>query len=475
MDTSLINTKDNSERQITLENSEEDKSIYDLLNNFSSQPVCKKSIGSLHYYVFEQSGIHKDSKISLFNVYKDKNDKTIIKTNNYAGFIGAKNREHHITLNIHSRFDETEKTKDYFLYYILFKTQGINLSNIPPECNITLDSYFHLLMLLFPELLVNAFAKGVFRKYVTKFTNGNFIQGRINFKRHIRLNMCPPQARIACDSRQLSADNDVLQLIRHALEKIDRDILGHYLLTSNERIRNCVEELKAYTSSYSPNDRRRVIVSNLKTVIHPLYQEYSELQRLSMAILRDEDLTYSEHSNSCPYGIFFDLAELWESYLATLLKPLGYTHHVYKGKNNKNLFNDYSWPVIIPDYVKEGKKNYIADAKYIRLDEYFSNKLKSDKSDDRDIGIIYKTITYMHSYSCHSAFLFYPVNFDTHFPNKDSDIFKLNINDTNDIIHVIGLNIPLSCNSINFKDYVKKISDNEKTFIDKVKEIESSE
>lgn len=477
MHISPIDVPDNDSKELEFL-CETDKSLMVSLRYNLTCCISEKSIGKLKYYVFDKSISSKRKTISLFDFDEEKKE---ITTHNYVGFIGLKNDEHHITINIHSRFDNAEllndthnNTKDYFLYYMLLKTLGVSLSNLPPECDITTDSHLHLLMVLFPELLINAFSKGLFRKYVTRYTNDSIIRGRINIKRHIRLNMCPPQAQIACDSRQLSSDNNVLQLIRHALEKIDRDVLGHYLLTSNAQIRNIVEELKACTSSYNQNDRRRVIVSNIKTVIHPLYHEYSELQRLSMAILHDEDLSYSEHSNSSPYGIFFDLSEIWENYLAILLKPLGYSHHIYKG-NNKYLLSSMSstkekYFKIIPDFVKEGDNNYIADAKYIRLNEYFSKKKKDhgeDDQNDRDVGIIYKTITYMHSYSCHDGFLFYPVNVDKEvYPH-----FEFIINDTDDKIHVIGLNIPLSTSTNSFSDYIKTILTSENEFIDMVRKL----
>lgn len=161
------------------------------------------------------------------------------------------------------------------------------------------------------------------------------------------------------------------QLIRHTIEYIkdysfgQKDTnktmqIGKNLLSIDEETKQAVSLIVAHTPSYQRRNRLQVINKNLKAVRHPYYSAYLPLQRLCLQILKHQGLKYGQ-ANQNIQGVLFDAAWLWEEYLNTLLKPMGYEHPQNKKHEGAIYLFEGNKGKRYPDFYKDA---IILDAKY---------------------------------------------------------------------------------------------------------------
>lgn len=339
-------------------------------------------------------------------------DNGLLKTHNIMGYISipSEDGQSNTLLHIGSRFDaeysyspEKKKTKvkfpsNNFINYILWKVGCFNITNW--DYNEGNSSFFDdLTILLFPRALCDAIRKGLFKQYKSFQRNDANVHGTINFNRHIRTNI-PFQGNVAYEAREHTYDNDVTELIRHTIEYIKGTKYGQSLLDSNTIIRESVDLIITATPSFDANQLSSILDRNIRPVIHPFYTEYASLQKLCIEILRNGAISYGNENNEI-HGILFDGAWLWETYLATLLEPIGFVHpnnisktnalKLFKQETNEErlLFNRNMYP----DFYNE---KYVLDAKYKHLDSFVQ---RSD---------LYQVITYMHTMKLDSGGYLYP-------------------------------------------------------------------
>ncbi len=329
-------------------------------------PLANKDIKKLceeneRLLVFPHSLNMSNDKIEynpLFVVEDYKKESLKVKTGNIMGFIGSNGKR----MRIRSRFDQNENN-DFFLHYMLQKVLSINLFDL--KHGSSQDNVLDLLELLFPVFLHKALTQGVYREYRKYEHNDSNIRGVIDVSRHIRQNI-PFQGKVAYITREHTADNDVMQLIRHTIEHINRQQLGRSILTANKDVTGDVQLVYSLTSSYNRNERQRVILKNLRPVIHPYYTDYRPLQQLCLQILRQENIMYADNDNDI-CGILFDGAWLWEEYVATLLKGKNFIHPKNKErKGGKCIFKNHKG-IRYPDFYND---NIVLDAKYKKFESY---------------------------------------------------------------------------------------------------------
>ena len=197
--------------------------------------------------------------------------------------------------------------------------------------------------------------------------------------------------------REYSSDNPVMQLIRHTIELIKAYKRRAVILNNDDEIKNAVALITDATPSYNTQDRNKVIFQNLRRQNHPYFTEYTFLRDLCLRILRHDKVS-TGNDDSHIRGIVFDGAWLWEEYLATLLKPMGFEHPENKtGKGRRYLFTDNSGR-IYPDFIG---KNSVLDAKYKQLDA--SNVAREDR---------FQLISYMHVLQKDFGILLHPTRCD---------------------------------------------------------------
>lgn len=341
------------------------KKISDLLNDKG----CNILVYPYSFYQCEDE-IGKQHLLSMQTYWKGNQcSRAILDVGNVAGFFSINGEQ----ITISSRFSEVKD--DLFLHYMLCRVLCMNVVDLWHKT--TKDAVFNFLIYIFPKLLIDALAQGLYKEYKGMACNDRNIRGNIDIKRQLKTNV-PFNGRIACNTRELSYDNHVTELLRHTIEYIAQQEIGGPLLTKDETIRFCVAQIKSSTPGYSKRDRGVVIKSNLKNIYHPYYSNYIPLQKLCLRILSQEKSKYG-NDNDNVYGILFDVSYLWEEYLASILQEQGFKHpqnrkqigYVYLAEHN---FKRY------PDFYREIDHTVI-DAKY---------KRKVERND------IHQIITYMY-------------------------------------------------------------------------------
>ena len=357
------------------------------------------------------------------------------------GFIGSNGKR----MRIRSRFDQNENN-DFFLHYMLQKVLSINLFDL--KHGSSQDNVLDLLELLFPVFLHKALTQGVYREYRKYEHNDSNIRGVIDVSRHIRQNI-PFQGKVAYITREHTADNDVMQLIRHTIEHINRQQLGRSILTANKDVTGDVQLVYSLTSSYNRNERQRVILKNLRPVIHPYYTDYRPLQQLCLQILRHDSVMYADNDNEI-CGLLFDGAWLWEEYVDTLLKEQGFKHPNNKKREGGKCIFTNNKGIRYPDFYD---KNIVLDAKYKRFEDY---------SDAAGVGRddIHQLVTYMYMLKSKKSGFIFP------YTNGSNNQSPLELNGYGGWMYMYGIEIGNNTND--YRIFCEDMKKAENVFIGRI-------
>lgn len=288
------------------------------------------------------------------NWKENKCTKAILETGNMVGFIGMNGQ----SVSIHSRF--SKNAEDFFLHYMLQKVLCINVVNL--SHGTTDEQIFDFLLYLFPKLLKEALAQGIYKEYQRNEYNDANVRGTIDINRHLKTNL-PFNSRIAYRTREFSYDNHVTELIRHTIDYIGKTSFGKMLLENDAETHASVAQIISATPRYSRQERDKVIKSNSKIINHPYYFRYTSLQKLCLSILRHEKIKYGTKENKI-YGVLFDVSYLWEEYLAFILTKQGFKHPNNKKGTGRIYLAKHKLPRY-PDFYRE-EDSFIIDAKYKR-------------------------------------------------------------------------------------------------------------
>ena len=320
--------------------------------------LCRENENLLIFpYSIESSDdrIGESSVMSILNT--DDSEKVRITTGNVMGFIGVEN----LQIKIKSRFDVGRD--DFLLHYMLQKVLSFNLFDL--SHNNEQEDVFDFIMFMFPYFLKAAMRQGVYREYQNFKHNDANLKGSIDIGRHIARNV-PFVGNIAYSTREYSHDNNMTELIRHTIEFMKTKRYGLSVLNVDRETIDNVKIIVEHTPLYNKNERNSIISKNLRVKAHPYYTEYRPLQTLCLQILRMEEVKYGESDDEI-CGILFDGAWLWEEYVNTILRDIGFIHPENKlHKGGIYLFDDHSG-VRYPDFYKD---DMVLDAKYKRLGSY---------------------------------------------------------------------------------------------------------
>lgn len=369
-------TYDNDFQGIEMDTS---SSVYADLDYFAGTPI-KELNDQDNLLIFPQclGDFGDDIGDNVICDFRKVRDKRFLTTGNVLGFVGRKDTQ----LRIASRFDK-ESSGDYFLLYMLEKVFAINLFDLKFGHNP--EAVFDFLIYLFPYYLNRAMRQGLYKEYQTHHFNDSHVRGTIDVARHIKENY-PFHGTLAYSVREHAFDNDLTELIRHTIEYIYSRPAGNVILQRDRETADNVSSIVQATPAYTRNSRGSIINKNSRPKVHPYYSEYAPLQQLCLQILRGESIRYGSDSNQI-YGLLFDGAWLWEEYLATLLKPMGYRHPENKrSKGAIKLFD--SGGTRYPDFYNP-ELQIVLDAKYKRSD----NKSSVSQLDRDDV---HQVVTYMH-------------------------------------------------------------------------------
>lgn len=355
-----------------------------------------------------------------------------IKTGNLMGFFGVGSGGGAVQLEISSRFSKSEN--DFFLHYMLGKVFCENLFSLNYDASS--GNVFDLLCFMFPLVLKNAVRQGIFKTYRTFERNDANVKGSLNLSRHIRQNV-PFGGKIAYNERTQVFDNPLTELVRHTIEFIRTKPFGKSILNSDSESKSAVSQIVEFTQNYSFHERHKIISENAKPVSHPFFTKWKPLQKICLAILNHSKINYHSGEKSV-CGLLFDGAWLWEEYLNTILRPLGFEHpenKKHKGglrmfaNDNDELTFDKDFRRIYPDFYK--KDEYVLDAKYKRL-------LNGVSRED-----LYQVVAYMHTMKIVRGGFIFPDDGRTDFENR-----RYNLAGFGGTLDVLGMKIPQTAESL---------------------------
>lgn len=381
------------------------------LGKMAEKPIAQMNLDDHpNLLIFPQDFKEYGDKIGEQRVFEVKGD--MLCTGNIMGFIGYRDTK----VRIYSRF--AQGTDDYFLHYMLQRVLAINLFDLKYNAND--ESIFDFLIYLFPTFLKRALRQGLYKEYQTRHYNDANVKGRIDVSRHIRQNI-PFAGNVAYTTREYAYDNHVTQLIRHTIEYITRHPMNGGILQNDILTKDAVSQIREATPTYNQHERNKVIGQNIRSLSHPYFDEYRNLQRLCMQILRQEEMKYGQDEDEI-YGVLFDGAWLWEEYLNTFLADMGFEHPRNKeGAGHKCLFKDHSgW--CYPDFLNQ---QMVLDAKYKGFDDW-------KKVQEKDL---YQVISYMHILNLKRGGFVVPTKWNApKLPHKE-------LNGIGGLMFVLGMNV----------------------------------
>ena len=350
-------------------------------------------------------------------------------TGNLMGFVGI----NETSLSIHSRFTHKKEngevdpsSPDYFLYYMLQKVFSVNVFSLEHASSRD-DKILDFLLFLFPLMLKSAMSQGLYKEYRRFQHDDDRVKGTIDVNRFIRSDI-PFRGNISYTTREYSYDNSITQLVRHTIEYITHHPFGNSILNNESETIEYVRQIKEATPSYSLRDRQRVLNENRRPKVHPYFTKYRELQQLCVHILRHESLKYGEEKDRI-HGVLFDGAWLWEEYLNTVLRGLGFHHpenklqsggfKMFKRQNEDEQISRNS-RVLFPDFYKD---DFILDAKYKHLNRGISRE------------DLYQVVTYMYCKKANHGGYVYP-------DEGANSYSKYQLEGYNGYIHLLPVSIP---------------------------------
>lgn len=409
------------------------------LQRLSAKPLCELDLDEHpNLLIFPQDFKTHGDDIGSQHIFTVED--TRLMTGNIMGFIGYRNTQ----VSIRSRFTQND-SHDYFLHYMLQRVFAINLFDL--KFGTDNEGIFDFLIYLFPEFLKRATRQGIYKEYQTKNYNDANVKGRIDVARHIRQNI-PFTGKVAYTTREYATNNHITQLIRHTIDYIAVHPLSGNILYNDEETRDAVCRIYQATPTYNRNNLRHVISLNLRPVHHPYFDEYINLQRLCLQILRHEEIKYGQDNNNQIYGILYDGAWLWEEYLNTVLSDIGFRHPKNKtGDGGKRIFADKNGhEKAMPDF---HRSDMVLDAKYKRYSDW--NEISRD---DRN-----QLLAYMYLFETENGGLIVPVNNPDIIPTRP-------LNGRGGRMSIIGMNVATTCNS--FKEFCIHMAKEEKMLKEKI-------
>lgn len=316
-------------------------------------------------------------------------------TGNFVGVLSLGNDG---SIEIYSRFED-DNHRFAFINHMLNKIYDLNDLFLTQGGNNKTELNFDLLLKLsFLSKLKNAYREGEYKSYEKVHKNDTSPRGTIDIARHIKLNLCPENYKVAYSYNEYTSKNSYIYLVRLCYEMLFQN-------GKKPKVKE-VDDLLFKSQDYWSYDKRQIIHKNEnKPITSPLFKCHRDLQKFCLDVLKHKKMTLDSFgTEDGKYGVLIDCAWLWEEYVATLLKDY-FIHKTMSSKEKDNLFVDEKgkgFQRIIPDYVGKNFLPVIADAKYMNLYE------KRDLQDEQRNSVYYKTVMYMQRYQAKLGIIFYP-------------------------------------------------------------------
>jgi 5-methylcytosine-specific restriction endonuclease McrBC regulatory subunit McrC len=388
----------------------------------------------------------EDDGLRIFDYYNGR-----YYTQKYVGAIIDENGKKFV---IGSRFDRGEK--QFFLQYVFAKAFDVNgkifqKMMLDGKAESTFDI---LLIIMFIMQLKKALRKGIFRRYTRFEYNESRVRGQIDIARHINLNPLP-NGKIACSTREYTANNYYNKLIIRALEIIRNKypLPVKNLLAKEFEVKKSIEMLKVENVGYGSVRIDTLLKNTEKGIPNSVYRDYEPLRKTARIILRHMGINAFSEKRSRAAGVLIDMTKLWENFLEkTVFKD-------YSGddiaQNQFPVLNSHR--VFKPDFYLK-KKSLVIDAKYRSS---WSETLGYNKSWNSGVrNDVFQIFAYMLSLKCEKGGVIFPVSeeWKSFKYGEKLSVFPQSENNTDKYFFRIPYIVP-QCD--NYKEFVSEIEKND--------------
>ena len=288
-----------------------------------------------------------------------------------------------------------------------------------------------ILSIIWLNKLATANKFGLPRTNIKESYKGNFIKGRINISKSIVPFLHNKQ--IVSDFNTKQYDELIIRILNQAYNIMS----SNFATNIPENAQDAINKMSSFSSSLS----NRVSLSEYKNIQYKsIYQSYKDIVDFSWKIINNKSSSMStELGNKDGFGLFIDMAEIWELYLEKVLKK-HFNDWDIISQNDFPIYNEpkmFYQTSIRPDIImRKGSKIVVFDAKWKKMD---FREIDFDRSDFFQINtyIAFLRTEYpKHEIVCGG--LLYPLNEDISIDNSHA-VKWLNNSETKFIVDGIQM------------------------------------
>ncbi len=370
--------------------------------------------------VFRISDRIKEDEIPLLS-YDYKSRKWL--TGRYIGELNFQFKNQSYCLKVVPRFG------DAILLHLLEEIFNVKLAKNKSDNKINQESQNQLIKKLISLIWTRELGKANVHGIPKHKINNTYVGKSVKGKLKIRESILPlyNSKQIVSEKVEKNADVTILTILQKAYKILSKD----YFLTPNMLSDNVTDVLN-HTQNY--NTKKGVTVNDYKKIKYgAIYESFRAVVDFSWAIIQRKNNSITQkNSDKDTDALFLDIAEIWESYLLSILKKTYTTKgwkvfskkfYTYKSQNFKR--------GLIPDIILEKDDNVVVwDAKYKNME------FRSIDYDRNDFFQIHTYGAYMKAQNKNviGLGLLYPFNKELNPENErnnySSTLFGVNQSDT---------------------------------------------
>lgn len=307
--------------------------------------------------------------------------------------------------------------------------------------------------LILRQLWIAKFAKadkyGLPRQTVKRTHQGMQIRGHLN----VRKSILPffTKKEVVSEYREKEVDDIIGRIVYKAYDILADKETG--LRNLPPQVQESVNDL--YSRYHG--EQIKITEHDYQSIRYKsIYMSWKPLVDFSWQIIKHRGYNPEQSINEQGYGLFFDMAEIWEAYIGKILE-LDFMHCTERNTNIRLFENEQEkeFQRIIPDYISRDwtneKASAVGDAKYMNLSG--QERLQGEQT----YSVYYKTIMYMYRFNSMKGFIFYPMKHDD--PAKEIQEFKI-AGEKEGKFYMVGLRLP----DENDTDYGAILKKNEENF-----------
>lgn len=319
------------------------------------------------------------------------------------------------------------------------------------------DIWNKFYQLILRQLWIAKFAKadkyGLPRQMVKRTHQGMRIRGHLN----VRNSILPffTKKEVVSEYREKEVDDMIGRIVYKAYDILADKETG--LRNLPPQVQESINDL--YSRYHG--EQIKITEHDYQSIRYKsIYVSWKPLVDFSWQIIKHRGYNPEQSIDEQGYGLFFDMAEIWEAYIGKLLEK-DFMHCTERNSNIRLFENEEEkqFQRIIPDYLSRDWTNEkalaVGDAKYMNLAG------KEILQGEQTYSVYYKTIMYMYRFNSQKGFIFYPMKHDD--PAKEVQEFQI-AGDKKGKFYVVGLRLPEE----NDKKYVAQLKKSEKMFCEAV-------